>query len=259
MKLATLENQCVLSSKCKLAGNEMYCNFTCFPHTLMHGLNSESGLWKSTRVPKRYRNSFLRNLPIKEQNPEAYAFVKRYITKIIPIVEQGIGLYLYSIPSKENRRGTGTGKTTVATAILNEFMIERVIQYSKGGKEIVENPGIFIKASELQNTFNAQFRGTDEMKEQASIKFKNLQQQMLKAELLVFDDIALRGTTEAYQDVFYEIIDKRYNEELATVFTSNTPLEQLGEVLNYQIASRIEGMTEAVSFEGKDNRKGGIL
>jgi DNA replication protein DnaC len=97
------------------------------------------------------------------------------------------------------------------------------------------------------------------MKEEASMKFSKFKKLMLSVELLVIDDIALRGTTEAYQDVFYEIIDKRYNEELTTIFTSNTPLDNLGEVLNYQIASRIEGMTEGILFKGQDNRKGGIL
>jgi DNA replication protein DnaC len=225
----------------------------------MHGMNGDGGIWRATQVPKRYQNSFLRNLPIEEQNPQAYAFIKRYITKVTSLVGQGIGLYMYSIPNKENRKGTGTGKTTVATAIVNEFVIQRVIEHSKGERPITNNPALFIKASELQNTFNEQFRGTDDMKEKAAAKFSKYKKLMLSVELLVIDDIALRGTTESYQDTFYEIIDKRYNEELATVFTSNTPLDNLGEVLNYQIASRIEGMTEGIVFKGTDNRKGGIL
>jgi DNA replication protein DnaC len=243
--------------KCK--GDPNACDFTCFPRTLMHGQNGDGGVWRATQVPKRYQNSFLRTLPIQEQNPQAHAFIKRYIDNLTHLVEQGVGLYMYSSPNKENRKGTGTGKTSVATAIVNEFVIKRVIEHTKGIKPIHEIPALFIKASELQNTFNAQFRGTDEMKEQASIKFNKFKKLMLSVELLVIDDIALRGTTEAYQDVFYEIIDKRYNEELTTLFTSNTPLDDLGEVLNYQIASRIEGMTEGILFKGKDNRKGGIL
>jgi len=243
--------------KCKDDANA--CTFQCFPRTLMHGMNGDGGIWKATQIPKRYQGSFLRNLPIQDQNPQVYSFVKRYIDKVTSVVENGIGLYMYSIPSKENRKGTGTGKTTVATAIVNEFVIQRVIEHSKGIRPIENNPALFIKASELQNTFNSQFRGTDEMKEEASMKFSKFKKLMLSVELLVIDDIALRGTTEAYQDVFYEIIDKRYNEELTTIFTSNTPLDNLGEVLNYQIASRIEGMTEGILFKGQDNRKGGIL
>ena len=250
----------VLQPYCKQCGDENTpCGVNCYPRILMHGLDGNGGIWGSAQVPKRYKSSRLTNLPIQDQNPEAYAFVKRYISKVTSVIENGIGLYLYSVPNKENRKGTGTGKTTVATAILNEFVIQRVIQHIRGEKRIDENPALFIKASELQNTFNSQFRGTDEMKEQASQKFAKYKKLMLSVELLVIDDIALRGTTEAYQDVFYEIIDKRYNEELATIFTSNTPLDNLGEVLNYQIASRIEGMTEGIVFEGKDNRKGGIL
>lgn len=250
----------VMQPFCKACGGgESPCNVNCYPRILMHGLEGNGGMWGTTQVPKRYKGSRLSNLPIQEQNPQAYAFIKRYISKVTSVVENGIGLYLYSLPSKENRKGTGTGKTTVATAIVNEFIIHRVIEHLKGERRIESNPVLFVKASELQNTFNSQFRGTDESKEQANTKFNKYKKLMLSVELLVIDDIALRGTTEAYQDVFYEIIDKRYNEELATIFTSNTPLENLGEVLNHQIASRIEGMTEGILFKGQDNRRGGIL
>ncbi|MBE7117275.1 AAA family ATPase [Bacillus paranthracis] len=255
----TLESKCVLASKCKNAGNERFCNETCFPFVLAHGVTGEKGLWKSTKVPNRYRGSFLVNLPIKEQNPAAYSFIKVYIEKVLTMVEQGIGLYLFSIPSPTNRMGTGTGKTTVATAIVNEYIIERIIQHSKGEKKITNNPALFLKASELQNTYNAQFRGTDEMKTEASKKYYALKDMMLKTELLVIDDIALRNTTQAYQDEFYEVIDRRYNNEQCTIFTSNTPVEEIGQVLNFQIASRVEGMTEQVQFKGDDNRKGGVL
>lgn len=250
----------VLQPYCKKCGdNPAACDAYCFPRTLMHGLDGNGGVWKSTQVPKRYRNSFLRTLPIEQQNPEAYMFIKRYINNITTLVKQGVGLYLFAIPNKENVKGTGTGKTTVATALVNEFVIKRVIEHVTGLEKINDVPSLFVKASELQNTFNSQFRGTDEAKEQAATRFSKYKKLMLKTELLVIDDIALRGTTEAYQDVFYEIIDKRYNEELTTIFTSNTPLENLGEVLNYQIASRIEGMTEEILLGGKDNRKGGVL
>ncbi|PEM65347.1 DNA replication protein [Bacillus pseudomycoides] len=255
----TFENKCALASRCKIAGDELRCNETCFPYVLTHGITGEKGLWKSTKVPNRYRSSFLLTLPIKEQNPTAYSFIKVYIEKVTTMVSQGIGLYLYSIPSPSNRMGTGTGKTTVATAIVNEFILERIVQHAKGENKIVDNPALFLKASELQNTYNAQFRGTDEMKVEASKKYYALKAMMLKTELLVIDDIALRNTTQAYQDEFYEVIDRRYNNEQCTIFTSNTPVEEVGQVLNYQIASRVEGMTEQVLFKGDDNRRGGVL
>jgi DNA replication protein DnaC len=255
----TLEHKCVLSERCKYAGNEHFCNQKCYPFVVMHGLNGDGGFWKSTGVPKRYRNSFLKTLPIEEQNPEAYKFIKRYIEKIGYCVSNGIGLYLYSVPSPINRMGTGTGKTTVAAAIVNEYVIHRVIEHVTRVREIVENPALFVKASEFQNVYNAQFRGTDELREQASQKYYSLKRQMMNVELLVIDDIALRGTTEAYKDEFYEIIDRRYNENLCTIFTSNLPLSEIGDILSPQIASRIEGMTEQILFVGEDNRKGGVL
>ncbi|MFP3500695.1 hypothetical protein SB759_41450, partial [Pseudomonas sp. SIMBA_059] len=69
------------------------------------------------------------------------------------------------------------------------------------------------------------------------------------------DDISLRNSTEALTNELYEILDERSIEGLSTVFTSNQPLEKVGEMLSEQIASRIAGMSELVGFYGKDNRK----
>ena len=82
---------------------------------------------------------------------------------------------------------------------------------------------------------------------------------MLQAELLVIDDIGLRNSTENFANELYEVIDERANDELATIYTSNYPIDSLGEILSHQIASRIEGSSIELEFEGKDNRKGGLL
>jgi DNA replication protein DnaC len=251
----TLENVCVLADKCKKAGTEV-CNITCYPYVLTHGIEGDGGFWKATNVPTKYRDRFLKNLNlIEKQNPQAYSIAKMFIQNILEYVSEGIGLFLYSIPNPENKQGTGTGKTTVATTIINEYTIARIIEHVTGKRKIEVQPALFVRVSEFQNVYNAQFRGSEDMREQASKKYYQLKALMIKTELLCLDDIALRTSTEGLTNELYEILDERSIEGRSTIFTSNLPLEKVGELLSEQIASRIAGMTELVGFVGKDNRK----
>lgn len=249
-------NKCIFAGVGKHPEN---CDGSCYPSVLAYGLSGDGGFIATSNIPKKYRNNFFKDLPIKEENPQAYAIANAYVKDVIRFVEKGVGLFFYSIPNSENKLGTGTGKTQTATAIGNEFIKARIIQHTKGDKPIENQPTLFIRVAEFQNTYNKQFRGGFEEQEEATNKFNRMMKRMEHAELLLLDDISLRSSTEAMTNLLYEILDERYINEKPTIFTSNFPLEKIGEVLNPQIQSRIEGMTEQVAFKGKDYRKGGIL
>lgn len=257
--METMNHICKLAPYCKHAGKEGICNVLCSPFMLLHG-EGTNGLWKATNVPPKYKNSFFDTLPIKQDNPLVHTFLKAYTGNILENVENGVGLFFYSIPNGENRLGTGTGKTTSAVAILHEYLLARVKQQSKGGRIIETNPALFYKASELQTLYNSQFRGTFDMQEKSSLRYYKVKALLMKAEMLVLDDIGIRQKiTDAFENELTEIIDSRDSKMLMTIYTSNLPIEKLADTLGDRIASRIEGMTEQVAFKGKDHRKGGIL
>ncbi|HBI7084857.1 TPA: ATP-binding protein [Clostridium perfringens] len=254
-----LSEKCMFSNTCKNKDTDL-CNPLCYPFIVLHGQKGETGFWKASGVPNKYKKVMFHNLPIKAENPKAYDVAERYINKIESVVEEkGIGLFLYSIPNTENTFGTGTGKTTTAVAILNEYVLNATRRHLKGQKELKKNPALFIKASELQNKYNAQFRGTFEMQQEASNCFYRLKERMKGVSLLVIDDIAVRDITEAFKNELFEILDYRATESKATIFTSNYPITKLVEFLGERIVSRIDGMTIQVGFQGKDHRKGGIF
>jgi len=259
--METMNHICKLAGKCRVAGQEGHCSVFCTPFILLHGVEGKTGLWGNMNVPKKYRNCDLSNLPIKASNPVAYAWVSKYVNNVLENVQEGVGLFLYSIPNSDNRFGTGTGKTTAAITIANEFMITRTIEASKqGGRPIVENPVLFYKASELQTLYNSRFAGTFDMKEAADKKYYKIKKLLMNVELLVMDDIGIRQKiTDSFENELTEIIDARDNKMLASIFTSNLPLEKLADTMGDRIASRIAGMTEQIAFKGKDNRRGGIL
>lgn len=252
-------NNCMFSRTCvkKETGS---CNKYCYPFVVLHGQNGDGGFWRTTGVPTKYKKCLAENLPIKNENPEHYERVMTFIKKIETLVnEKGVGLFIYSSPNETNPLGTGTGKTTTAITILNEYVLHAVRKHLRGEEELKKNPALFVKGSEFQNKYNAQFRCSIQLQQQASDSFYKLKQRMKEVPLLVIDDIAIRGTTEAFENEMYEIIDYRATEGKSTIYTSNIPLKEVSEIMGQRIASRIDGMTIALSFKGQDHRKGGLF
>ncbi|MTV47862.1 DNA replication protein [Heliobacillus mobilis] len=250
--------KCLLRVKCKQAGNPALCGPLCYAFLKLQGESGSGGIWGLAGIPKAYTGVSARELPFEQENPVAYAAVQKYCVDVLGKVAKGCGLYLFSIPQSDNAKGTGTGKTTAAVAILNEFLVARTIEHVTKQRRIEEVPALFVNASKYQNSFNAQFRGTPEMQQTASAQYYRLKERMLKAELLVLDDIGVREATEAYRSEFYEVIDGRAIDEMSTIYTSNVPLTDIAGLLDDRIASRIEGAAIPISFRGVDHRKAGL-
>lgn len=242
---------CRLKKYCKKG----VCDFTCYPFTVLYGVDGQTGLWKKRNVPKKYDNCFLDTLP-KLEPSHTDEKMRSYIGKVFDLVKKGIGLYLFSVPNENNTLGTGNGKTTVATTILNEYLIQRVISYTKGDS-LTSSPVLFVEMADFQNIYNSQFRGNFQSQEQASEVFYRYKHRMKQVELLVIDDLAIRNITEAFMNEFYEVVNHRVNEDLATIYTSNEPLHNLTEIFGERIISRIEGSTALYPFTGKDHRRKG--
>src|SRR4051794_10664248 len=118
--METLDKKgCIFAESCSKAGDERYCNYTCYPHAFVHGVEGgRGGLLATTGVPAKYRACRLSNLPIEEENPKAHALLTKYINNVLVFVqEKNAGLFLYSVPSPDNPFGTGTGKTTSAVTV----------------------------------------------------------------------------------------------------------------------------------------------
>lgn len=83
-------------------------------------------------------------------------------------------------------------------------------------------------------------------------------ERLARAAVFVLDDLGVGMATEFYNQVLYEIIDKRdMNRRNGMVITSNLSLAALSEKLqDDRLASRIAGMCKVVKIDGKDWRVG---
>lgn len=140
---------------------------------------------------------------------------------------------------------TGTWKTYKAKFILKDFKNDKIhdklLTYNISDAEFKQ----FVKSNMLY------LRKPEDYL--ASITIYPLEM-MLRAGVLLFDDIGVSDVTDAYLRDFTYIIDKRIDKGLTTIFTTNLKKSELKEKLNERIVSRILFNTDVIVFTGEDRR-----
>jgi DNA replication protein DnaC len=101
----------------------------------------------------------------------------------------------------------GSGKTHLAAAIANECG-------SRG------EPFCFAIVPDLLDHLRSSFAPD------SPIRYDQLFEDVRNAPLLILDDLGAQSTTPWAQEKLFQILNHRYNAALATVITTNVPLEQ---------------------------------
>lgn len=117
----------------------------------------------------------------------------------------------------ENPRGwlvfcgpSGCGKTHLACAIANRRL-------SLG------EPAFYIGAADLLDHLRSTFSPTSD------VTYDELFEQVKSVPLLVLDDFVLESATPWAREKLEQLLSHRFNARLATVITTDTPLEKLSE------------------------------
>lgn len=129
----------------------------------------------------------------------------------------------------------GTGKTHLAVSILKDAIV-------KGYTGLYWNvPELFL---ELRRRMDS-----SAVESEADIfDFAR------RVDLLVLDDLGAERTSEYVLDRLYVLINKRYEDDSATIITSNRSLPELKQQLSPRIASRIAEMCVIMDFPDGDFR-----
>lgn len=139
------------------------------------------------------------------------------------------GLYIWGEP--------GCGKTHVACAIAKNLL--------KNGIDVLfYNTGDLLE--KIREGYNKVFEDPEELGLFREVmEFKGV---------LILDDIASERDNEWAKERLYLIINKRWDDMLPTIFTSNCDMEILSARIGDRITSRIAGMTTRVLIPGSDKR-----
>ena len=191
-------------------------------------------LLAEARIPRRYQHCTFDNFATygNETLDRAVAAARR-LGADFPLIERG--LFLLGPP--------GVGKTHLCVAVLKQVVLR------------TKAHALFYDTRELlrviRQTYDPVVQATE----------SDVLRPVLKADLLVLDDLGAEKTSEWVEETLNLIVNTRYNERRATLFTSNyeekedrTDPDSLLVRVGARMHSRLYEMCEFLEFDGADFR-----
>jgi len=248
----TNESRCLLANGCKLAGTAQ-CNDNCQHFIAMHGRSGNGGRVAAAGTPSDYRLYTLANSPARESQAKVYRVIADYVATFDRQFEANAprikSLYLYS-------DSPGTGKTTTASVVLNEWIRRHYIGSLKRGRQPLQMPAYFLDVNEWQTLYNEFNRShiPADIAEKASREFYRRLANAKQAPFAVLDDIGVRQATEGFRGDLHSVINHRTANGMPTVFTSNLPIEDMAKVFDARLYDRMRDQCAVLHFEGSSRR-----
>ena len=210
-------------------------------------VNRSKKLIKNARIPARYATCSFDTFKTEPGTLQDHALLfARTLVVDYPAVDRGL---LFMGPA-------GVGKTHLAVSIIKGLV-------EKGFACIFTEFGSLLK--EIQDSYNP-ISKTSELKVLAPI---------YQADVLVLDELGATVPTDWVRDTMYQIINKRYNDNKLTIFTTNyedgprltnstganrrglesvKELTTLEDRIGPRLRSRLHEMCTKVSMAGEDYR-----
>jgi DNA replication protein DnaC len=256
----THANNCILANKCKLAGTSE-CNRACGHFIAMHGYSAKGGRVGNANTPADYRLLTLTTSPARESQVNLYATLEKYIATFdrqfddISEVSANTShkriksLYLWS-------ESPGTGKTTTAIAVLNEWLIAHYLGSLRRNRQAAQTPAYFLDVNEWQTLFNEFNRSNipREVAEPASREYYRRMHLAKTAHFVVCDDLGVRDATTAFRGDLHSVLNARTTSALPTIYTSNLPIEEMAQVFDSRLYDRVRDQCLSLRFGGESKR-----
>ena len=227
-----LSNDCYLQDRCwKYQNTDADCRHEvvyCPKLFKMDYLYNESLL---TRKQRRYVP-----LRIDEDGTdrEAFSKLKQIEVNIEQFVSDGKNLYLHS-------QNCGNGKTEWSIRMLQSYISQVWHKSDLTCKVLFVHVPRYLGA--LKNSFNE----SDEYAE-------HVKANILKADLVVFDEIATKVGTQFELETLLSLINTRLDMNKSNIYTSNVCGQELKDKIGDRLYSRVVNMSVDIELFGKDKR-----
>lgn len=204
---------------------------------------------RNAAIPADYRHTSIDSSPAKGSQEAIYKLLEKYVATFQDRTHEIKSLYLWSA-------SPGTGKTTTAVALLNEYIIAHIQSHLIDGLRPAMTPAYFLDVNELQTLFNKFNRPNvpQNIAQEASEGYYERLELASKVNILVGDDIGVRGATEAFRGDLHSLINERVANKRPTIYTSNLPLEEMSQVFDERLYDRMRHQCLELAFAGESKR-----
>lgn len=162
-------------------------------------------LRKASLIGDKYKDvNFTNTIIYDEDFKKVFDRCKKYCEVADEVLKRGIGIYLYGTK--------GVGKSRLTACMCNELISKYYTVLYTNFSEISKN---------IRNTFNS--------KSDSELEFI---EKLTSIDFLFIDDfgtelVTKNGEDNWLQEKIFEVINKRYNNNKPTIFTSNYSLQEL--------------------------------
>jgi DNA replication protein DnaC len=201
------------------------CSNTCLRYSEMLSLVQQSNIPSSKWIPLKLR-------PGKDR--PAFIRLQEIKDDIENWTKSGGNLYIYSDTF-------GNGKTSWAIKLMLAYFNQ--VWAGNGFRR----RGIFVSVPEFMDRNREIINNRDE-------EFVKMREDLLKCDLVIWDDITSIKLTDFNHAVLLNYIDARVLSNKANIFTGNVDYEGMVKNLGGRLASRVWNGSEIVQFVDQDKR-----
>lgn len=173
-------------------------------------------LFKQSNIGERFKNSTFDKISVLPEHGNLIDRLKDYATSFSP---KSKSILMYSHP--------GTGKTTLAGAVANQLLSNGI-------------SAIFCPVPDLMMKIISSFKDP-------RVSEESIIHGLASCDLLILDDLGAeyhKNKEDWSTGKLYQIINSRYTNNRATIFTTNCSLPELCNKLGIRTFSRICEMSE---------------
>ena len=165
---------------------------------------------------------------------DEFKILKHIQDTIEEFVQDGRQLYIHS-------QNCGCGKTAWSLRLLQTYF-KRIWLNSE-----LKCRGLFISVPQFLLAMKANITTPNDY-------YKHIEQEVLNADLIIFDDLGTKAASSFEAEKLFSIIDQRINAGKANIFNANLTNTELHAALGDRLASRIISDIE-LELHGGDKRR----
>ncbi len=199
-------------------------------------LAETSRLFSLAEIPERYRWTFQDDFHRQAEDGTIIPLADRVMVEVEGLVDSTRrprrGYLLYGAP--------GSGKTLLGCIMLNELML----RWCK--------PARFLN---LSRRYFERLRDTYSEESEHYGHTWRIMQELCNMPFLMLDDLGIQRNTDWELEMLYNLVDARYGDERFTIVTTNKSLEDIKDISQGRVYSRLQEMCKMIDMGKVDYRE----